>query len=397
MGVFLIPSSGNYKGIIIAHPGQGEVIWNRDWAAYVTGWRDAKPINIKSGKASDVTNVPVCIRITDDADIGALCRADGYDVRFLDSDGTELAQYRKSFSVSSGQATGEFWVMIPTLPAAGKTIYCIYGNSSATDVSNSSVNPDILLDGDFEQWNSSTDLTYWIENLSGSSTVNREATEKTRGNYAARLDVDSSNSSVSIVQLLLSAPSLNKYYKISVSAKTNISGRSAIIMLRATIDSTYYFFDFVNLVWTTTLVNKSIVLTSDFVNYSAHFHTNFPSGNLTEVRLYFQRQTGTSASLYFDNATILRADSSDACDLAADSWYNQSSVVSWGAAFSNILAGQARQTLNKANETLITIRTASRQADGSIIYDGLPSGSTKVQILSTTFPLRVPMTMKIYS
>ncbi len=57
-----------------------------------------------------------------------------------------------------------------------------------------------LTDGGMESWASATNLTSWTESVSGTSTVNREATNPYRGEYCTRLDVDASNSTVYVVQ-----------------------------------------------------------------------------------------------------------------------------------------------------------------------------------------------------
>lgn len=294
------------------------------------GWQEYGRIYIKNPKGVAVSNAPVCVRIDADTAIGALCRADGYDVRFADSDGTELAQYRKSFSVSGGAATGEFWVKIPTLPAAGKTIYCTYGNPDATNVSNPNINPNILTNSDFEQWNSPTDLVDWVESRPGSSTINQESTEKTRGNYAVRLDIDSSNSYVDIYHSdLLSKIGTGKKFKISLKAKSNVSGKELRIVLRANVGGTSYYYNFASDVWTTSFVYFLMSLTTAYQKFLEYFNGTLPSGTTSLQILIARGFAASSSSLYFDDLVFLRADSYDACDIADESWYDQSNVVNW--------------------------------------------------------------------
>ena len=81
---------------------------------------------------SDLTNFPLCVQIVADADIGAVCQSTGDDLRFSDADGTLLAAEKESFAVSSGAATGVFWINVPTVSSTDDTtIYCYYGNASA--------------------------------------------------------------------------------------------------------------------------------------------------------------------------------------------------------------------------------------------------------------------------
>lgn len=52
----------------------------------------------------------------------------------------------------------------------------------------------IIVNGGFEDWASATDLSNWTEQLSGSSTINRDDTTVHSGNYAMRIDKDASGS-----------------------------------------------------------------------------------------------------------------------------------------------------------------------------------------------------------
>ncbi len=59
---------------------------------------------------------------------------------------------------------------------------------------------ELLTDGALEVWTSTTDLTNWLEQIAGTSTVNREGTTLHGGTYACRLDVDGSASTCQIYQ-----------------------------------------------------------------------------------------------------------------------------------------------------------------------------------------------------
>lgn len=83
---------------------------------------------------SNLTGFPLYVPISADANIGAVCKADGTDVYFYDSDGVTLLPYeRVSFAVADGKATGEFWVKCNP-STSGKFIFCSYGDSSASDL-----------------------------------------------------------------------------------------------------------------------------------------------------------------------------------------------------------------------------------------------------------------------
>ena len=109
-------------------------------------------INYAGGKRKAITNVghrpaanlpavyPLAVRISD-ADIGARCRADGYDLRFaLQSDPwTALPAERDGFAVVGGVATGVYHVGIPAgqlVTTQDLALWCYYGNAGASQQSN---------------------------------------------------------------------------------------------------------------------------------------------------------------------------------------------------------------------------------------------------------------------
>lgn len=103
--------------------------------AFLNGYTNRKKITISNTNViSDLTNFPVMVKFTSDADIGGLARSDGYDIRFTSSDGTTLLDYeRELFSVSSGNASGTFWVCVPTVATATATdIYIYFGKADAS-------------------------------------------------------------------------------------------------------------------------------------------------------------------------------------------------------------------------------------------------------------------------
>lgn len=108
--------------------------------AFLDGWTKAKAITVPAAYITgSLTNFPLLVQFTDDADIGAAALANGYDIRFTLSDGTTLCSYyRRSFVIAGGLATGLFDVLAPSLTSGvDATFYVYYGNASAPDVSNS--------------------------------------------------------------------------------------------------------------------------------------------------------------------------------------------------------------------------------------------------------------------
>ena len=107
--------------------------------AGLSGFSYYKEITIDNAYVdADIANFPVKVSIAADADIGGECRADGFDVQFANSDNSETLTFERlpGFTVASEQATGVFYVLVPTVATATDTVIrCYYGKAGATDVS----------------------------------------------------------------------------------------------------------------------------------------------------------------------------------------------------------------------------------------------------------------------
>jgi hypothetical protein len=108
-------------------------------APFSNGYAYRRPITIDHTKVanSDQANFPVLISGTFSylatlANGGKVTSANGYDIIFSDSTGTQLLKWEiESYNPVTGDAT--FWVKIPTLSATTDTvIYMYYGNSGVT-------------------------------------------------------------------------------------------------------------------------------------------------------------------------------------------------------------------------------------------------------------------------
>ena len=62
-------------------------------------------------------------------------QSNGGDIRFTASDGVTLLPYWIE-SWDAGSSSASLWVKVPSIPAAGATVYLYYGNSSATSAAN---------------------------------------------------------------------------------------------------------------------------------------------------------------------------------------------------------------------------------------------------------------------
>lgn len=153
-----------------------------------------------------------------------------------------------------------------------------------------------LNDGGLEKWDDATHLTHWMEVGGGTSTVNREATEKIEGAFSVRLDIDFENSGA-YVQQDFPLTSLKKY-KLVGRYKNSIAGKTARIRFRDKGSNVYlkedgtwnvgsYLINFPNsLVW------KKI----EILFYGHPDYSNY--------RIYLDRSIANSSSIYWDNVSI---------------------------------------------------------------------------------------------
>jgi hypothetical protein len=101
-------------------------------AASTTDFTSYKKITLDSSQVpSTLTNFPVLINLSSDADLAADCLASGYDIAFFDGTGAGATQYNHEielFDDSTGQLVA--WVNVTSLAHdADTTIYMYYGDS----------------------------------------------------------------------------------------------------------------------------------------------------------------------------------------------------------------------------------------------------------------------------
>jgi hypothetical protein len=157
---------------------------------------------------------------------------------------------------------------------------------------------EILLDGGLETWASATNLTNWAEYPTGSSTVNQESTTIHGGTYTCRLDVDSLNSPVSILQFF--SLSASAAYKISLWYQT-AADKTARLDFRDDSDTVFLKSDGT---WTT--ISTYIVLPASVAwkKYALYFTSH---ASYTAYRITLQNQAGASSSMYFDDVSVALA------------------------------------------------------------------------------------------
>ena len=106
----------------------------------LTLWAKKRKITISNANVDEnLTDFPLSVKITADADIGTLARSDGYDIRFASTTGALLKYEREEYHVSSGSGSGVFWVKIPKISGTTDTeFYIYYGRKDAGDGSSAS-------------------------------------------------------------------------------------------------------------------------------------------------------------------------------------------------------------------------------------------------------------------
>ncbi len=108
--------------------------WIFSWPADNLAFDNRKKITIsKTNVDSNLVDFPLLVKISGDANIGAVAMEDGNDIRFTDASGNLLYSEKEDFNISDGLATGNFWVKVPSISSITDTnIYVYYGASGAS-------------------------------------------------------------------------------------------------------------------------------------------------------------------------------------------------------------------------------------------------------------------------
>lgn len=111
------------------------------WTVDGNTYTKRKKVTISNANVdATLTDFPLKVAISSDSAIGAVCQADGDDIRFTASDGTTLL-YKdpETFSVVGGSAVATMFVKVPSVATSADTdIYIYYGNSGASAQTGSS-------------------------------------------------------------------------------------------------------------------------------------------------------------------------------------------------------------------------------------------------------------------
>jgi len=172
-----------------------------------------------------------------------------------------------------------------------------YGTHPNVPVISEFTGPNLLTDGGLNEWDDADNLTRWSKTENGTSTVNREATEKIEGDYSCRLDIDASNSVCQIYQVNVPLTSL-KRYKIIIWYKNSVAGKTCQFYIRNTGNNVYLKEDGT---WNVGLYQ--IVLPNSLVwtPYELPFYAH---ADYSSYIVLLQTKTAPSSSIYFDNISI---------------------------------------------------------------------------------------------
>lgn len=139
---------------------------------------------------------------------------------------------------------------------------------------------DLLTDGALENWTTATNLTSWSETPSGTSTINREGIDVHGGSFAARLDIDASDSLAFVLQA--GVATIGKWYQWQAWLKSSVSAKTA-------------FLGTANNPWV--ISRTTPALTTSYAQYTI---TDRAAG----TGVLFADNIGVSSSIFFDDMTF---------------------------------------------------------------------------------------------
>lgn len=155
-----------------------------------------------------------------------------------------------------------------------------------------------LTDGGMEIWATATNLTYWTEYKEGTSTINREATEKVEGDYSCRFDVDASNSQVQIYQMNISLTPL-KRRKVIIWYKNSVAGKTFQFYIRNIGNNVYLKED------GTWNVGSYYITLPNSIVWTAHELPFYVHPDYSSYLMLLREKLAASSSVYLDDVSIL--------------------------------------------------------------------------------------------
>lgn len=171
-----------------------------------------------------------------------------------------------------------------------------YGTHPNVPVISTFQPPNLLTDGGLNIWTTETNLAHWTESIAGTSTINREATEKIEGDYSCRLDIDESNSVAYLFQNCTLVSS--RRYKLAVRYMNSIAGKTAKLMVRNSAGNVWLKSDGT---WQASLNYLDLPSSTTYSLYELEFISH---ADYTSYSFYLISNSAASSSIYFDNISI---------------------------------------------------------------------------------------------
>ena len=144
--------------------------------SWLSGWNHRKKLETQYANIdSNLSHFPLKVTFTNDTDIGADVRSDGYDIRFTTSDGETLLDYDRVYWDKTGSnASGLFYVSDSTWTLSSSAVtpfYIYYGKSDASDGENKTG----VWDSNFVLVCHTVDLTTTtLEDVTGGNTLDKK-------------------------------------------------------------------------------------------------------------------------------------------------------------------------------------------------------------------------------
>lgn len=163
---------------------------------------------------------------------------------------------------------------------------------------------ELLVDGGFETWASSTNLTVWSEGLTGGSTINRESTIINGGAFSIRMAIDSSGNPAEIaVDLGTLTPGGVYVARVVAQAASWVGGESVKIKLKNTAGAgTYLQADGT---WAATAVYIDLPIKESGWQDLFYMFRADPHITGSTHQIYIRSGTGlASRNLYLDDASV---------------------------------------------------------------------------------------------
>jgi len=155
---------GSERSAVITGVAQG-------WSDY-SDWKYQKKITIQHTKVdADLTDYPLLVNLTTDADLAAYAKSDGSDILFIDEDGTELERQIEKFDSDTGLLVAH--VKCDVLDSTNVSIYMKFGNADGAETDSTDV------------WDTNFNAVYHMEDDPNTSTIQDSTSNNLDGTKGA--------------------------------------------------------------------------------------------------------------------------------------------------------------------------------------------------------------------